>query len=106
MEQQPNLDYIKELSGDDIAFEEKFIGVLKEEIPIEKQEYLDCITQNKYKETAEIVHKLKHKLNILGLSEDYKLAVIFEEELKKQDSKQKDKFLIILNKIEIFIKNL
>lgn len=40
MEQQPNLNYIKDLSGDDSAFEEKFIAVLKEEIPLEKEEYI------------------------------------------------------------------
>ncbi|ADV50334.1 Hpt domain-containing protein [Cellulophaga sp. E16_2] len=106
MEQQPNLDYIKELSGDDTEFEQKFISVLKEEIPLEKQEYIRCITAVNYKSTADIVHKLKHKLNILGLVEDYKTAVIYEEDLKKGDSTLNDKFLFILDKIEQYIKNL
>jgi len=106
MEQQPNLNYIKDLSGDDSAFEEKFISVLKEEIPLEKEKYIRCITAVNYKDTASIVHKLKHKLNILSLTEDYKLAVIYEEDLKKGDSSLNDKFLIILNKIDVYIKNL
>ena len=106
MEQQPNLNYIHDLSGDDKEFEKKFINVLKEEIPLEKQEYVNAITSKDYKATAAIVHKLKHKLNILSLSDDYKLAVTYEENLKIEDCSLKDKFLIILNKIELYIKNL
>jgi HPt (histidine-containing phosphotransfer) domain-containing protein len=106
MEQQPNLNYIKELSAGDTAFEKKFIGVLKEEIPLEKKEYIHCIANMKYKETGDLVHKLKHKLNILGLTEDYKLAVIFEEALKNKDDQLKDDFLAILEKIDIYCKTL
>lgn len=106
MEQQPNLNYIHELSGDDKEFELKFINVLKEEIPLEKQEYINAITNKDFKATASIVHKLKHKLNILSLTDDYNLAVTFEEALKKEDSSLEDNFLIILNKIELYIKNL
>jgi HPt (histidine-containing phosphotransfer) domain-containing protein len=106
MEKQPNLNYIKDLSGDDYEFEQKFIAVLKEEIPLEKKEYQKCVTAENYKDTASIVHKLKHKLNILSLTEDYKIAVKYEEDLNKQDSSLHEDFLIILNKIEIYIKNL
>ncbi len=106
MEQKPNLNYIKELSGDDIEFEMKFISVLKEEIPLERKEYQKAIDANKFKETAEIVHKLKHKLNILSLTEDYKLAVLYEEDLKKGDDKLKDKFLTILEKIDTYTKKI
>jgi len=105
-QQQPNLNYIDELSGDDADFKNKFISVLKEEIPVEKKEYLDFLDQNKYSETAECVHKLKHKLNILGLTEDYKLAVSYEEELKENNASKKDVFLTILTKIETYIDNL
>ncbi|SMC55408.1 histidine kinase [Cellulophaga tyrosinoxydans] len=106
MEQQPNLNYIHDLSGDDKEFEKKFINVLKEEIPLEKQEYLNVIANKDHLASASIVHKLKHKLNILSLTDDYKLAVTFEENLKNKDFSLNDKFLIILNKIELYIKNL
>ncbi|QWX84753.1 Hpt domain-containing protein [Cellulophaga sp. HaHaR_3_176] len=106
MIQEPNLNYINELAGDDAEFKQKFIAVLKEEIPIEKQEYLNFIENNSFKDSAECVHKLKHKLNILGLTNDYKFAVIYEEELKKHNSSKKDEFLITLEKIESFIKNI
>ncbi|MBU2996690.1 Hpt domain-containing protein [Cellulophaga baltica] len=106
MEQQPNLNYIKQLAGDDKAFEIKFISVIKEEIPLEKKEYENAIASNNLKETADIVHKLKHKLNILSLTEDYKLAVTYEEELLRGDKKLDTKFSTILEKIDAYTKNL
>lgn len=106
MTQQPNLDYIKELSGGDTEFEKKFINVLKEEIPLEKEAFIKYTAQLKYKETGELVHKIKHKLSILGLTEDYKLAVNFEEALSCNDDALKDTFLIILHKIDTYCKTL
>lgn len=106
MEQQPNLNYIKELSGGDVHFEQKFIKVLQEEIPLEKTTYISCISEQKYKETGDLVHKIKHKLSILGLTEDYKVAVTFEDALSKKDDRLKDTFLAILEKIDHYCKNL
>lgn len=102
----PNLNYVNELSGDDVTFKNKFISILKVEFPVEKAHYLDIIKNRKYKATAEIVHKLKHKLNILGLQESYRLAVIFEEELRLDNNRLKDDFLKILNTIENYLKTI
>ncbi len=102
----PNLDYINELSGDDIAFKNKFIEILKVEFPMEKTHYLDTIKNKKNKATAEIVHKIKHKLNILGLQESYRLSVIFEEELRLGNNRLKDDFLKIMNSIEAYLKTI
>jgi hypothetical protein len=49
------------------------------------------------------VHKLKHKLNILGLEEAYGLSVIYEEELKKGDTSLAPKFTSILDTIESYL---
>ncbi|MDP5230575.1 MAG: Hpt domain-containing protein [Cellulophaga sp.] len=106
MEQTPNLNYIKELSGGDTEFEKKFINVLKEEIPLEKEAFINYTTHLKYKDTADLVHKIKHKLSILGLTEDYKLAVNFEEALNRNDDALKDTFLTILHKIDTYCKTL
>ncbi|WP_291869893.1 Hpt domain-containing protein [Maribacter sp.] len=101
--EQPNLKYIKELSGNDRAFEQKFLGIVKGEFPVEKQHYIDCLGRKDFIATAEIVHKLKHKLNILGLENGYRVAVAYEEELKYGSHKLKDDFLKILNVIENYI---
>ncbi|WP_298473849.1 Hpt domain-containing protein [uncultured Maribacter sp.] len=101
--EQPNLNYIKELSGNDKAFELKFLDIVKGEFPVEKQEYISCSERKDFKGTAEIVHKLKHKFNILGLEKGYKLAVAYEEELKRGSNKLKDDFLRVLVTIENYI---
>jgi len=106
MKETPNLEYIKELAGGAKSFEEKFISIIKAEFPNEKEQYLQNLKDKKYRETSENVHKLKHKLNILGLQKGYRLAVRHEEDLRYEDTKLKDEFLDILNIIEAFIKTL
>lgn len=102
----PNLKYIKQLAGDDVAFEQKFIAILKDEFPVEKQEYIKTLREGKTNETALIVHKLKHKLNILGLENAYRLAVTYEEELKMENTALKKEFSGILDTIESYLKTL
>ena len=106
MEERPNLLYIKKLAGEDKAFEEKFIAIIKAEFPLEQKEYLSYVESKRYKETSEIVHKLKHKLNILGLEKSYKLAVQYEEDLNNANTKLENDFKIILKNIEDFIKTI
>ena len=106
MEEQPNLLYIKKLAGEDKAFEEKFIAIIKEEFPLEQKEYLSYVESKRYKETSEIVHKLKHKLNILGLEKSYRLAVQYEDDLYNANTKLEKEFKIILKNIEDFIKTI
>ncbi|WP_297798631.1 Hpt domain-containing protein [uncultured Eudoraea sp.] len=102
----PNLEYIKQLAGDDVAFEQKFIDILKDEFPVERQEYNKTLREGKTNETALIVHKLKHKLNILGLENAYRLAVTYEEELKMENTALKKEFSGILDTIESYLKTL
>jgi len=102
----PNISYINELSGNDIQFRESFIQMLKDEFPLEKIEYIDNINSNNTEAAWQIVHKLKHKMNILGLEESYKTAVIFEEELRLGNSRLNDEFMKIMNTIENFLKTI
>jgi hypothetical protein len=102
----PNMNYINELSGDDLEFKGTFINILKTEFPIEKLEYLDNIDHNRTDAASQNVHKLKHKMNILGLEESYRLAVIFEEELRLGNNRLKDEFWKIMNIIEDYLKTI
>ncbi|TMM56655.1 Hpt domain-containing protein [Maribacter algarum] len=106
MQEYPNLKYIKELSGDDAAFEQKFITILKEEFPLEREAYHDHIEKNDFQMAAEIVHKLKHKFNILSLSNAYKLAVVYEEELRAGNTDRDDNLRTILNQIKDYLNTL
>jgi len=81
--EQPNLSYIRELSEGDHVFEKKIVQILQKELPEEYKEFLRSFNERKFKETAENVHKLKHKISILGLVKGYEIASTFEEDLKK-----------------------
>lgn len=102
----PNLDFIKELSNGDLAFEKKFIMILRQEFPVELEEYHTNMDNEQFAEAALNVHKLKHKLSILGLIEDYELAIKHEEALHDGDPHWKYDFLRTLEKVDEFIKTI
>jgi len=102
----PNLDYIKELAGDDIEFENQFIQILKTEFPSEKVFYEKAISENNFYDAAQIVHKLKHKFNILGMTDAYALSVTYEEELNAQNMEKDEQFLNALCTIETYLKTI
>ena len=104
MIEQPNLNYVDELAGDDIEFRNQFITIIKEEFPLEKEEYHSHLTNNRIKSTADIVHKLKHKFNILGMENSYKLAVSYEMELLDGKNGSESKFKEVLTTIEEYLK--
>jgi len=99
----PNLNYIKELSGGDQLFEDKLKAILSEEFPLEIQEYQENLQKERFQAAAANVHKIKHKIGMLGLNEGYEFTITYEEMLKANDCSQKDRFQAILNTIQEFI---
>lgn len=104
--EQPNLTYIKQLSGGDEAFEAQLISVIQLEFPEEKEIYFKNIAKKKYKETAENVHKIKHKISILGLEKSYEVAIKYEENLKENSTVLKEEFDGILKHITQYLTTL
>ena len=104
--EQPNLSYINSMSGGDKAFELKLIGIIKGEFPIEKKVYFDNITAQNYKLAADNVHKLKHKISILGLEKSYETAVAFENNLLEGSTKLQDQFEAILTTITNYLQQI
>lgn len=101
--EQPNLDYIKEISGGNEEFEKRFLTIIQSEFPKEKSDYLEYLQQENLEESAKIVHKIKHKLGILGLQEGYRLAIKYEEDLKFGNTNLEKDFQEILHTVEEFI---
>ena len=101
--EEPNLSYIRELSGGDEEFEQKMLSILKSELPEEIETYQNHVENQEFKRIAEIVHKIKHKISILGLEKSYEFAVSFEEELKNDNPDRQDTFLRILQNMEEFL---
>ena len=101
--EQPNIDYIKELSGGDSEFEEKMLSILKQELPVEIKTYLKTLEINNLRQTAEIVHKIKHKISILGLEKSYEFTIQYEKQLLEANKEGHEDFLRILNTMSDFL---
>ncbi len=103
MRHEPNISYIKELSGDDAVFQEKFITILKKEFPGEYATYVEAVQQKDFAAAVQIVHKLKHKFNILSMHNAYGLAVTYELELKNKDFGNDQEFIVALNVVDSYL---
>ena len=102
----PNLSYIEELSGDDKEFQERMISIIKAELPEEIDTYMETIKSKDYKETAQSVHKIKHKITILGLEKTYFIAEKYENDLNEGDASFHKDFLKILEMMVSFLNQL
>lgn len=102
----PNISYIKNMSGGDSGFEQKIIAIIKEEFPMEKQEYINNYNSKNFKLAAGNVHKLKHKISILGLEKSYDIAVAFEHNLLEGNTDLNQEFESILNNITNYLQKL
>ena len=102
----PNLIYINELASGDQNFRTKLINIIKEELPIEVNAYHSNIKKGLLKKAAENVHKLKHKISILGLEKSYYLAIEFEEDLKIESLEKREEFEKVLSLMTDFVNNL
>lgn len=94
--EQPNLSYINSMSGGEKAFEERLLDIIKKEFPQEKQVYFDNLNSGNHQRTAQNVHKLKHKISILGLVKSYDVATRYEENLRNNDATLQKEFEAIL----------
>ncbi|MFD2542781.1 Hpt domain-containing protein [Lacinutrix gracilariae] len=104
--EQPNQSYINSLSGGDEAFKQQLIDVIKKEFPEEKQVYFDNLKATKYKLVADNVHKLKHKISILGLEKGYEVAVAYENNLLEGNTTLKEEFEEILSNITAYLEKI
>ena len=104
--EQPNQSYINNLSGGDEAFKQKLIDIIKKEFPEEKQVYFDNFNAENYKLAADNVHKLKHKISILGLEKSYEVAVAYEISLEDGKTDEKEQFEAILDTITKYLEEI
>lgn len=104
--EQPNLNYIDELSGGDLEFKNKIIRVIKKELPEEIEVYVEELKNENYLLAAQSVHKLKHKISILGLEKSYYIAEEFEKNLKNNSTKLDTDFKNILKSMQKYVNHL
>ncbi len=104
--EQPNLDYINDLAGNDSAFRQKLISTIKRELPLEIAEFNDNLQGGNFVYAAGNVHKLKHKISVLGMEKSYYLAETFEGNLKNNNSDLQKDFQNILKTMQEFADSL
>lgn len=104
--EQPNLSYINALSKGDEEFKKQVTAVLKEELSGEIEGYFLYIKNNDFKKTKEIVHRIKHKMSILGLEKSYKITNEFENNLADNSIENKEYFESVLPVMLAFLKEL
>ncbi|GGZ93213.1 Hpt domain-containing protein [Algibacter mikhailovii] len=104
--EQPNFSYIDQLSRGDDVFKQKLLDIIKIEFPEEKAIYLKNIESRKFKEAAENVHKLKHKISILGLEKSYVVATNFENNLIESSDLGREEFEDVLEVMTNFLSKL
>lgn len=103
---RPNMNYIQQLADGDAEFEQQFVTILKGEFPKEKEQYLNAITNADYKQASEVVHKLKHKFNILGMENAYHLSAKFEDELKTNTTALNIEFMNVMDIMGAYIEKI
>lgn len=97
------MSYINELSGDSVAFKNRIISILKAELPEEIKQYTDYKEQANYDQMYQMVHKLKHKITVLGLEKSYYIAEEYELNLKNKTTKLQSEFENILKVMQEFV---
>mmetsp|Transcript_32020 Transcript_32020/g.37335 ORF Transcript_32020/g.37335 Transcript_32020/m.37335 type:complete len:105 (+) Transcript_32020:520-834(+) len=101
--EQPNLSLIKEISGNDLAFENSILEIIKKEFPVEVSLFIKNFQEKKFIEASNNVHKIKHKISLLGLEKGLETASAYEMALKEGDTKLHNIFLEIIDKIHVYL---
>jgi HPt (histidine-containing phosphotransfer) domain-containing protein len=104
--EKPNLEYINQLSRGDESIRAELIDVIKKEFPKERKDYFNSLENMEYKKIEENVHKLKHKISILGLERSYEVANEFEHSLRELNLNKKEDFDKILVVISDYIETI
>jgi HPt (histidine-containing phosphotransfer) domain-containing protein len=104
--EQPNLEYIDQLARGDESIKNELITVIKTEFPEEKKDYYDSLENKEFRKIEENVHKLKHKISILGLEKSYEIANEFEHNLRELSIEKQQDFENILKAISDYIETI
>ncbi|WP_299048262.1 Hpt domain-containing protein [uncultured Polaribacter sp.] len=106
MQETPNLNYVNQLARGDEAIKNELITVIKTEFPEEKEDYYKSVKEQEFKKIEENVHRLKHKISILGLEKSYKIANEFEHNLRERSLEKQQDFEKILIAITNYIETI
>lgn len=105
MNETPNLRYIDTLSKGNTLFAKSLIDIIKKELLGEIDTYKLHLKNGEFIKSAGDVHKLGHKIGILGLEKGSIVAEEYRMDLLENNLKLKSDFEGILRAMLLFIKN-
>ena len=103
--EKPNLNYIKKIASGDEEFQNKILNIIRKEIIHESQEYKNLLDQKEYKKLGQLIHKIKHKMNILGMESSVQIANQIEYDLRSNNISNLYKIELIIVQIKQFLLN-
>ena len=103
MNEIPNLTYITKLSNGNKSFEKSLLNIIKKELPREVEAYQLHLHDGDFIKIAEDVHKINHKIKILGLEKGCEIAEKYGMGLSEKSLKLKTDFEGILTSMLLFI---
>lgn len=103
MEEIPNLSYVDKLANGDAVFAKKLLDIIKKELSTEIETYRSHLKNEDFTKIADIVHKLSHKISILGLEKGYKISKEYEVDLLEKNLSLRTDFERILDTMSLFI---
>ena len=106
MKETPNLNYLSQFSGGDKEFEMKMLAIVKSEFPVEREVYEANFKSKDFIKASENVHKIKHKISILGLNKSYELATKFENALREGNDELASDFNEIMENISAYLETI
>ena len=104
--EKPNLSYINDIARGDEDIKKALLDVIISEFPEEKKEYYKSLEELSFKKIEGNVHKLKHKISILGLEKSYEVANKFEHNLRNHQLSGFEEFDAILKVITAYLKTM
>ncbi|WP_143519885.1 Hpt domain-containing protein [Reichenbachiella sp. 5M10] len=85
------------------TFEDALLTVVRQELPEEILVFEECIAHLRWMDAAECVHKIKHKISLLGMEEAFLRAEEYENQLKKGESFGEVEFRKLLDSMKTFL---
>lgn len=104
--EKPNLIFFEKLSKGDSEFMSRLIKTLKEDFKEDQIAYVKANQELNFDQMKFYVHRIKHKIGILGLEKSYILVGNYENDLSQENLNLKNDFLEILKTVSSFLKKL
>jgi len=102
--EEPNLSYVQKLSKGDASFQESVLAIIKEELEGEINNYFKFLEEKNLDKTKLFVHRIKHKMSILGLEKSYEITNTFEKGILNSNFEHQEYFESMLPVMIKFLK--